>query len=405
MDAAETASWAFYAMARLSRHVRKILWDDGEFVLSRCTLADQAAPVLVLAPVSERPAPGIIARMEHAYALREQLDPSSLARPLRLVHERALPELLLDDPGGDPLAGLLGRPWELTQFLRVGAGLAAALGRLHARQLIHGDVKPSNILVNVATGQAWLIGICFAPRLPRSQVPTRAEVIAGSLAYMSPEQTGRMNRSVDSRSDLYSLGIILYQMLTGVLPHHATDPAEWVHCHIARQPVPPSALRENIPATLSAVVLKLLAKTAEERYQTATGVEADLERCLLEWGSAQRIDPFPLGAHDISDRLIMPEKLYGRDREIKALLGALDQVVSTGRPNLVLVSGYSGIGKSSVVNEVHQAMVQPRGIFISGKFDEHKRDIPYATFAQDAKKIWDIVPVHFFSFKARRPAP
>ena len=199
---------------------------------------------------------------------------------------------------------------------------------------------------------------------------------------MAPEQTGRMNRSIDSRSDLYALGVTLYQMLTGSLPFTASDPMEWVHCHIARKPVPPSERLETVPAAVSAIILKLLAKTAEERYQTAAGLERDLRRCLAAWEAQRRIDAFPLGEHDTPDRLLIPEKLYGREREIETLLAAFDRVVTSGRPELVLVSGYSGIGKSAVVNELHKALVPPRGLFASGKFDQYKRDIPYSTLAQ-----------------------
>jgi predicted ATPase len=272
---------------------------------------------------------------------------------------------------------------ELSQFLRLAVGLAAALGKLHQQGLIHKDIKPANVLVNSETGQCWLTGFGIASRLPRErQSPEPPEVIAGTLAYMAPEQTGRMNRSIDSRSDLYSLGVTLYQMLTGSLPFTASDPMEWVHCHIARKPVPPSERLENVPTPLSAIIMKLLAKTAEERYQTAGGVERDLRRCLAEWEARGCIDDFPLGQQDTPDRLLIPEKLYGRAHEVETLLAAFDRIVKSGAPELVLVSGYSGIGKSSVVNELHKALVPPRGLFAAGKFDQYKRDIPYSTVAQ-----------------------
>ena len=229
----------------------------------------------------------------------------------------------------------------------------------------------------------WLTGFGIALRLPRErQAPAAPEVIAGTLAYMAPEQTGRMNRSVDSRSDLYALGVTFYEMLTGMLPFTAADPMEWVHCHIARRPTPPNERKQGVPATLSAIVMKLLEKTAEERYQTAAGVEADLRRGLAEWEAHGHIEPFSLGAFDVSGRLLIPEKLYGREREIDALLASFDRVVTNGSLEFVLVSGYSGIGKSSVVNELHQALVPSRGLFAFGKFDQYKRDIPYATLGQ-----------------------
>src|SRR5262249_12685252 len=285
--------------------------------------------------------------------------------------------------GGEPLDRLLGKPMELADFLRPAVGLAAALRQMHGRGLVHKDLKPANILVNRASGAAWLTGFGIASRLPRArQAPAPPESIAGTLAYMAPEQTGRMNRSIDSRSDLYSLGITLYQMLTGSLPFTASDPMEWIHCHIARQPVPPSERLARIPAQLSQIIVKLLAKTAEDRYQTAAGVERDLRRCLAEWERHGRIDSFALGEHDTPDRLLIPEKLYGRAREVETLRAAFDRVAKSGGPELVLVSGYSGVGKSAVVNELHKALVPSRGLFASGKFDQQKRDIPYRTIAQ-----------------------
>jgi serine/threonine protein kinase len=245
--------------------------------------------------------------------------------------------LLLYDPGGEVLESFLGRPLELTQFLRLAVGLAAVLGRLHGRDLIHKDIKPSNVLVNSATGEVWLRGFGIASRLPRERPSLEPpEFIAGTLPYMAPEQTGRMNRSIDSRSDLYSLGVTLYQMLTGSLPFTASDAMEWVHCHIARQPTPPGKRVKGIPRPVSTIIVKLLAKTAEERYQTAAGAESDLRRCLAEWETQRRIDEFRLGEHDTPDRLLIPEKLYGRAREIDTLLASFDRVVAGGRPELSL---------------------------------------------------------------------
>src|ERR1700676_5134129 len=171
-------------------------------------------------------------------------------------------------------------------------------------------------------------------------------------------------------------------MVTGSLPFTASEPMEWVHCHVARQPIPPGERSTNVPASVSAIIMKLLAKTAEERYQTATGAENDLRRCLAQWETHRCIDEFPLGEHDTPDRILIPEKLYGRAHEIDTLLASFDRVLASGRPELVLVTGYSGIGKSSVVNEVHKGLVPSRGLFASGKFDQYKRDHPSASLAQ-----------------------
>jgi len=354
---------------------------DQEFVLSRLMRDD--GPVLVLATASEEPATETLRRLGHAYSLRELLDPAWIVRPLESVHLDGRPALLLEDPGGELLERLLGQPMELPQLLRIAIGAAAALGSLHARGIIHRDVKPANILADRNTCKVWLLGLQSASRLPHQrQAPEPLEEIIGTLAYIAPEQTGRMNRSIDSRSDLYAYGVTLYEMLTGTLPFVANDSVDLVHSHIAKQPMPPSERVNGIPEALSAIVMKLLAKTAEERYQTAAGVEADLRNCLAAWESSGTVNRFLLGTHDVPDRLLIPEKLYGREQEVGTLVAAFDRVVASGVPELVLVSGYSGIGKSSVVYELHKALVPPRGLFASGKFDQYKPDIPYGTLAQ-----------------------
>jgi predicted ATPase/signal transduction histidine kinase len=367
-----------------SGFVLEPLREGADFTLYRGRQHGSLSPVLVIALSTEQPSPQTLRRLEHEYSLAAELDPAWAVKPLALTRHAGQTILVLNDPGGEPLDRILeqdqGQPLDLTCYLRIAIGLAKALGQVHRRGLIHKDIKPPNVLVDAASN-VWLTGFGIASQLPRErQSPVPPEIIAGTLAYMAPEQTGRMNRSIDARSDLYSLGVTLYEMLTGALPFAAADPLEWVHCHIARQPIPPVD-RAAMPEPLSAVTMKLLAKNAEERYQTASGLEADLRRCLAEWESHGRIDPFQLGAHDASDRLLIPEKLYGREREVDALLAAFDRVVAQGTLEFVLVSGYSGVGKSSVVNELHKALVPPRGLFASGKFDQYKRDIPYATLA------------------------
>jgi PAS domain S-box-containing protein len=372
-------------MTEPSGYILEPIREGADFTLYRGRQRGNPSAVLAVGLAGERPSPQGLRRLEDEYSLAAELDPAWAAKPLALTRHEGRAILVLTDPGGEPLDLVLERdqwqPLDVTRFLRIAIGLATAIGQVHRRGLIHKDVKPANVLVDDA-GKVSFTGFGIASRLPReNQTPAPPEIIAGTLAYMAPEQTGRMNRSIDARSDLYSLGVTLYQMLTGALPFAAADALEWVHCHIARQPVPPAA-RAAVPEPLSSLTMKLLAKNAEDRYQTASGLEADLRRCLAEWQSQGRIDPFPLGTHDAPDRLLIPEKLYGREREVDVLLASFDRVVALGTTELVLVSGYSGVGKSSVVNELHKALVPPRGFFASGKFDQYKRDIPYATLAQ-----------------------
>src|ERR1700760_1755920 len=269
-------------MNELSGYVFSLL-RDGNISLYRGS-GSGLTPILLV--VAEEASPGCVERLEHEYALKSELDAEWAARPIKLTQHNGRIALALEDPGGTPLDRLLGRPLDVLHFLRIAIPLAGALRHVHEHGLIHKDIKPANVLVNSVTGGLKFTGFGISSRLARErQAPEPPETIAGTLAYMAPEQTGRMNRSVDSRSDLYALGVTFYEMLTSQLPFTAADPMEWVHCHIARQPVPPNERVAAIPGPLSAMVMKLLAKAGEDRYQTAAGVEADLRRCLVEWQS------------------------------------------------------------------------------------------------------------------------
>ena len=361
------------------------LSDDGELILCRGRRQGDSGgdTVLLVRPAAEFSLAASAERLAHEYALKDELDGAWAVRPLELVREPGRTMLVLEDPGGEPLGRLLGAPMEVACFLRCAAGIAAALGKLHQRGLAHKDIKPANIIVNCADGRVRLTGFGIASRLPRErQAPEPPETIAGTLAYMAPEQTGRMNRAIDSRSDLYSLGVTLLSDAhrrvavycgrahgMGALPHREKAGA---------------ALRagdRTFPAPLSRIVMKLLAKTAEERYQTAAGVESDLRRCLAD-GSVRAHRRLPAWRTRYSRPAADSREAVWPGARDRNAAGAFARVVESGTPELVLVSGYSGIGKSAVVNELHKALVPPRGLFASGKFDQYKRDIPYATLAQ-----------------------
>ncbi|BAN28252.1 ATP-binding sensor histidine kinase [Caballeronia insecticola] len=368
----------------------EVLTQDGDHVFFRTereSAGGRLTTVLGMRPAREPPTAHILKRMSHEFGLRDSLDRSWAVMPLELAWQGEATTLFFEDFSGKPLDNLLVKPFKPDHFLEVAIGIASAVSKLHQSGLVHKDLKPAHILVNTTDKSVRLRGLGLATLNPRERQPfVPPETIDGTLAYMAPEQTGHMNRSVDTRSDLYSLGIVFYQMLTGVLPFAADEPMEWVHCHVARNPIPLEK-HIDVPSQIARIVQKLLAKAAEDRYQTAAGLERDLRRCHVGAYSPFDIETFPLGARDTPSRLFIPEKLYGRETDLRTLHAAFDHVVSAGSPKLVLVSGYSGIGKSSVVNELHKSLVPPRGLFASGKFDEYKRGIPYATIAQALQSL------------------
>ncbi|MEH2261907.1 trifunctional serine/threonine-protein kinase/ATP-binding protein/sensor histidine kinase [Nostoc sp.] len=270
----------------------------------------------------------------------------------------------------------------LKEFLLPAISLCNTLDIVIHHRIIHKDIKPSNILINPETKQVKLIDFSIASLLPReTQEIQNANALEGTLAYLSPEQTGRMNRGIDYRSDFYSLGVTFYELLTGVLPFVSDDPMELVHCHLAKNPIAVHHHNPHIPLVLSEIVSKLMAKNAEDRYQSALGIKHDLEICLSQLQATENIEYFTLGERDISDRFLIREKLYGREKEVAQLLAAFERV-STGSTEMMLVAGFSGIGKTAVVNEVHKPIVRQRGYFIKGKYDQFQRNIPFSAFVQ-----------------------
>nr|WP_318730346.1 AAA family ATPase [Roseofilum sp. Guam] len=276
---------------------------------------------------------------------------------------------------------------DLGNCLDIAIQLAEILQELDRQQVIHKDIKPANILIQPETQKVKLIDFSIASLLPReAQEIKNFNVLEGTLAYISPEQTGRMNRGIDYRSDFYSLGVTLYQLLTGTLPFSSNDPMELVHCHISQPPIPPAEVENNvskieIPPVVSELVMKLMAKNAEERYQSALGLKFDLENCLKQWQERGEIEAFDLASRDIAGRFLIPEKLYGREAEVETLLAAFERVAQ-GQTEIMLVAGFSGIGKTAVVHEVHKPIVRQRGYFIKGKFDQFNRNIPFSAFVQ-----------------------
>ncbi|MBE9128249.1 MULTISPECIES: ATP-binding sensor histidine kinase [unclassified Coleofasciculus] len=318
--------------------------------------------------------------------------------------------IILEDFGGQSLKQLMNdsvgaiHELPLAEFLDIAIKIAEILGQIHSSNVIHKDINPANIAYNPETGQLKIIDFGISTQLSREN-PTlkNPNVLEGTLAYMSPEQTGRMNRALDYRTDFYSLGVTFYELLTGKFPFETTDALELVHCHIAKQPIPPKeGRREEIPQALSDIVMKLMAKTAEERYQSAWGIKADLEECLHQLQTKGEISDFPLGTQDISDKFQIPQKLYGREAEVETLLAAFERVareedtgtrghgdaeIGQSKIELMLVAGYSGIGKSALVAEIHKPITEKRGYFISGKFDQFQRNIPYSAVVNAFKGL------------------
>lgn len=345
-------------------------------------------PVILKLLKQDYPTPEELVRYRQEYEITRHLNLEGVCRSLSLEKYQNTFVIVFEDFGGESLKNywMSNRQLNLEEFLQIAIAASASLAQVHAANIIHKDINPSNIVYNSNTQQLRLIDFGISTVLSRENLTLRnPNVMEGTLAYMSPEQTGRMNRSLDYRTDFYSLGATFYELLTNKLPFETTDALELVHYHITKQPLPPSKINPEIPQVVSDIVMKFMAKNAEDRYQSAFGIKADLEECLHQLHDTGSISDFPLAHQDISDKFKITQKLYGRDREIEALLNAFNQV--SERSEMMLVSGYSGIGKSALVQELYKPITKKRGYFISGKFDQYQRNIPYSAIVSAFREL------------------
>ena len=366
----------------------ELLYESTNTYVYRALRESDQTSVIIKTFKSEYPSIEQVSRFQHEYKILQNLEIEGIVKPLSLDSYQSGLALILSGFEGETLKNFLTKNnLQLNIFLHIAIQLASTLAQLHQANIIHKDIKPHNILINSKTGKVKIINFGISSCLSQENVnSSNSNLLEGTLAYMSPEQTGRMNRSIDYRSDFYSLGVTFYEMLTSQLPFQNTDFLELVHCHIAKTPISPKEINSEIPLGVSDIVMKLLAKTAEDRYQNALGLKADLEECLRQLQATGKIENFIVGQLDLYSQFVIPQKLYGREKEADVLINAFERV-SHGTSEIMLVSGYSGIGKSCLVNEIHKPIIRQRGYFISGKFDQFKRNIPYASLIQAFEEL------------------
>jgi predicted ATPase/signal transduction histidine kinase len=348
----------------------------------RAIREQETLAVVIKLLTSRYPSFNELLQFRNQYTISKNLNIPGIIRPLSLEVYGNSYILVMEDGGEISLREYIKTTTlSLGEFLVIAIQLTNILHDLHQNRVIHKDIKPTNIVIHPQTKQVKLIDFSIASLLPKETQEIKSpNILEGTLAYISPEQTGRMNRGIDYRSDFYSLGVTFYELLTGELPFISNDPMELVHCHIAKMPTP-LGNRKETPRVLADIVMKLMAKNAEDRYQSALGLRSDLENCLYQLKETARIESFEIAQRDVCDRFLIREKLYGREIEVTTLLQAFERVAN-GSTEMMLVAGFSGVGKTAVVNEVHKPITRQQGYFIKGKFDQFNRNIPLSAFVQ-----------------------
>ena len=366
--------------------IKETLAVSSRSLVRRAVRKADGLSVIIKSPAQELVTSDDLWQFEFEYRLLQKLNVPAVVRAIALERSADAIALVLEDFGGEnpvlPEQGMA-----IDAFLQVAIQAARGLGQIHDANIVHKDVKPSNLLVNTATGQVKFIDFHLASELTSErQELTAVSQIQGSFPYISPEQTGRMNRELDYRSDYYSLGVTLFELLTGQLPYQASDAMGFVHAHLSKRPPSASQLRPEVPAMISEIITKLMAKDPDERYQSSLGIVSDLEQCQERWRSTGSIATFALGAHDLSERFAIPQKLFGRDEETRELLQVFREVCA-GQSRLLLISGPSGIGKTSLIQELQRPVTRSNANFVTGKFEQLDRHVPYGAFIQALRML------------------
>ncbi len=369
------------------------IYESFNSLVYRAILKANNQPVILKILKEDYPSPSELTRYKQEYEITHSLDITGVIKVYGLQRYRNTLAIIMEDFGGVSLDILINsRSLALSEFLTLAIRITEIVCEIHTANVIHKDINPSNIVWNPSANQLKIIDFGISTVLTHEN-PTiiNPSALEGTLAYMSPEQTGRMNRTLDYTTDFYSLGATFYQMLTGCLPFEANEALELVHCHIAKKPILPHELKPDIPKVVSNLIMKLLAKTSEERYLSAFGIKADLQECIGQLQTTGTISDFLLAQKDPSNRFSIPQKIYGREQEIETLLSTFKRVTQTNEAEknveMILICGYSGIGKSVLVRELYKPITAQQGYFISGKFEQFQRNIPYSAIASAFRSL------------------